>query len=310
MHAPQSILMVLPTYRSEVERDGEGSPSRVVLELVRGGAAQRQYQNNERTLFEYRAISSALTQGARRALRSTPGWGRRAIDNTVFGWIQAVNVNNAASRFSGRRISVGQISGEQIQTLMEQLQQSNEELTLYTSEWAFIFDMNTVRLGGAALVAPKWVKDRPMHYWKRYTYDGHVINCAAYSIAYRTTLHAYKFQNRVLKKAYALMKQMSWGEMVTPDELGRYVDMYPEYRLCILGYVLKSFGATTYDGAYFTIENKKKIIYLIFDLEKHHYAAVEGPLVFVTNKALKWCDTCISYFHPEKGNFILFRMFV
>jgi hypothetical protein len=228
----------------------------------------------------------------------------------VFGWIQATNLTNAASRFSSTRISVGDISGNRVQDIMQQLQESNEELTLFTSEWAFVFDLTTLRQGGASRVTiPWWVKKPSERFWKSHEYQGMELNCAAYSIAYRLVKRGDKYPHLVLKKAYDLMMQMHWSSYVTPHQMRVFVDIYKDYRLCILSPHQDWHEHTTFDGVDFTTANKNKIIYLFHDWNQQHFAGLTGPTVAFSERRvkMKFCDECLTAHFYEKGFFPLIQ---
>lgn len=122
-------------------------------------------------------LASVLRDEALRAVLAwrnhTPyPWRRNEAETRVRGYLQGVNLTNAAAKVSSHPMKLYQLTAGKIDDVMEFLHTSNQEIDMLEIEWSFIFDDRTLLMGGASLVKPpRWAPKRYIETWKSHVTD-------------------------------------------------------------------------------------------------------------------------------------------
>lgn len=195
-----------------------------------------------------------------------------------------------------------------IEELFETMTQSETDLVLYQVEWSFVISPNTFTVGGADdTVAPPWVKHNKKN-WDSLADSKGPISCAAVAIC--RSMNTYRSDptgfRKLLKEARLLQTQMGWTQYVSIDELSKFVELYPTYRLTCLTPAGRHFLDYTFKGAQFSKivvyekgnRTPDNCLYIYYDFDQKHYVSVPAPGSFYRQKLhsrkIKFCHYCIQ----------------
>ena len=163
-------------------------------------------------------------------------------------------------------------------------------------------------MGGASLVKPPhWAPKRYIDTWKAHVHDdGTILNCAAFALTFMQLVRPDKNQKRLYQMTKELMQRMHWSEVITIDELQRYVMHEAKTkRLTVLLPRLNHQIATTFEGPDFVYEPGKadNLVYLVYDITQEHFAACQSPQQLFMNhrchRSMKWCHTCLFAYNSS-----------
>ena len=140
------------------------------------------------------------------------------------------------------------------------------------------------------------------------------INCAAYAL--NTLLNpGHRYQNKpaeqICRDARDLQTRLGWDEMVSLQDLAKFVELYPEYRLSCLFASCNRNAEYTFEGAEFDSsilqENSRtitasgtKVFYIWFEPQSQHYVAIKSPQSMYKelrrSNNIQFCHTCIEMY--------------
>jgi hypothetical protein len=266
------------------------------------------------------AVSIAIRTEIRNMVRSTGVmWNRSQIDERVGGSLYIDNLENGAQTFQTGFILARNINYEVLLRLFSRLIQSNENLTVFAVKWKFNFDPRTFTFGNGNCKLPPWIKKSSYlsQTWQQQKYGGRVLNCAAFSIAYKMNPmgRSKKRIEEVKIKAVDIMKKCGWSEDVTVYQiLSTFPKHYPDYRITIVYLALADQSSRTVEGKDYkyetvgessrlTKECTEKTIYLIYDPEHKHYGLCHTPTgayQFYHPKKM-FCSRCVCFFNEFDG---------
>ena len=218
-----------------VKDSSSGAP--FIVELVPGYTVQDEVVGripNDGELAQL--IVTSLKDEVVKAVRAFTGWNRTKIMDKVKGFLSADN------GFDGKgfstAVSLDALDVKHLLFAFENIQQSNDAVTIHDLEWNFQIDPNTIMAGGKApTVPPTWApRMRYRDTWEDQVYNGKRINCAAFALirlTYRYNSAPNLRIQRTLKKAYLLQKKLGWGDEVNFDELGSIVKLWPTKKLVL-----------------------------------------------------------------------------
>jgi hypothetical protein len=197
---------------------------------------------------------------------------------------------------------------------MEQIQQSNDDLTLTDLEWTFNLRPNTFLAGAGEAMIPSWVKGYlwPLTWKVHFSNEGVAINCAAFAIAFALDRPDRRIGKRqlsvIIEEAQILQQRLKWGQMVTVDALNAFCNLreYQHLRVVVLTRDFRNSRAFVAEGSQFEFDESdtSNIIYLYWDVLSNHYAAIPNDRIQATynrmhnNQRLKFCHKCYTCWSP------------
>lgn len=242
-----------------------------------------------------------LRRAIYQAVRDYNGWSRARIMDNVRGLIMAENVRNGQTHVytTNRRITGNDLDLYVFEQVLQAIQQSNVILGVNDLMWHFIIDPRTLIAGNGNPKKLDWITKEYEDTWQNQVVGAQVINCAAYALAH-AIVQRKKNKNEILMKALEIMNKFQWTVDVTPAQIEDFVKVYKEYRVSIVMNRLAA-GSITYEGVDFnytckpntrqpTLETSKKIIYLVFDMERKHYGGCKTPYKMFKRS---WCHKCV-----------------
>lgn len=118
-----------------------------------------------------------------------------------------------------------------------------------------------------------------------------------------------KSDAQICQDARALQQQLGWDDMVSLQDLQKFVQVYPEYRLSCLFASCNRNSEYTYEGSDFdatvlredtrTITTQEsKVLYLWYEPQSQHYVAIRSPLSMYKElrktNSIKFCHVCVE----------------
>jgi hypothetical protein len=254
-------------------------------------------------------IVATLKEEVIKAVRDFTGWRRDKILDKVKGFLSADN------GFDGKgfstAVSLEALDVKHLLFAFENIQQSNDTVTIHDLEWNYQIDPNTIMSGGKAPdVPPTWANRRwYRETWKNQFHNGKEINCAAYALI---CLNSKKCNRPIpaklaytAKKAYLLQKELGWGSEVSFDELSKIVDLWSDKRVVLLDGCINTVKIH-FTGKDYVPNGAKNILYLIHyqDFKKgvKHYAATKGAVDLRYKKNKAWCHACLIPYQRTTGH--------
>lgn len=283
--------------------ENDGIPHVVYLENV--------YQVGDENLPELnhaRTISASIIDNVLTRIQRYNGWSRQRGLHRVNGFISADNDGGNNSSFE-EVARLGDLNDLAIMEIFKNIAQSNDKIGIYDLSWSFVIDPNCLISGaGGKFPVPGWAGIKQYRKtWDEHSFNGVKINCAAFAITYSiSTKEQLKNINGVCKRALKLQQIMKWGEYVDSDELGKFVERYTKYKLCVLSPPnLKA--VKRHLGNDYIYNGKQNIIYLYYyqnsKYNVRHYAIVDSPLRSLGRPGnLKWCWFCDTSFKVSVGH--------
>jgi len=233
--------------------------------------------------------------------------------DTLRGWVTMHVEGNSTTHTFPTPLRVNEITVDVLRYLIDQGEQSNEELHLLDLE----FEYNAVDLplrAGAATTKPKWW---PKSKWDRLWDTPPGTNCVAYALCHcmkYTSYHKVREGSNVrgfnqgVNDSRGLMDRLNWGENVDLADIGKFVELeeYKDKQVVIISASsLKTAPIHVFTGVDFDPEideengeyapMKKHRLYLYFDATKDHVTSHFNPSI-IANAYLatpvKWCYQC------------------
>lgn len=267
-------------------------------------------------------LSETLYQSVVQAIQRYDGPRRnnRNIDN-VRGLLLLSNTGNNKQE-GVHDATVADIRNQRtISEMIDTIIQSNDAWDPYDMKLEFFYNRNSLT-GGAAPTGrcPKGILPK---FWKTYNdRQGNPIACAAVSIAYYLCYYIHgeqpnsskpKFTVKLLRTAKEIQTEMQWNTFVTVQEVLKFVEKYPQYRLTVFNGEVptNNHATTTAEGADFDFENIhdtddpcKNTIYIHLSGEANHYVPLLKPSRFIHNRKNEhwnFCQLCCHvYFDKSK----------
>lgn len=312
---PNWVIMVRPVYQYEVEEDARG-PTAIRMRVITHGG--RNATDEQRIA----AMANVMRQGIINTIRQVRrDWTPDQVLDNVEGMLSATNIVNGQQMIAGghmlvaRRLGIGAFFGTLLLPcltigLLENIQESNQEIELTDLEWTFIFRPETFLGGAGRAVKPAWVGVH--HYpqtWEVQVFDNKPIPCAAWAIIYTLNtpppLPSRRLMTRMRLQAITLANRLGWGPFVTVANLEKFVRLR-EYKHLRISVVSRDFHSLLYHRAegedfVYDPEDLSNIIYLWLDFEHDHYAAAPAKRLQAMYRAalgdngyFKFCHKCAT----------------
>jgi hypothetical protein len=276
-------------------------------------------------------ISNLARQMVRGVIQNLRRTGFQGSDDdakrTVTGRLEITNLNNQGSTFHpSQPISLSACSYTDFLFLLDMIQQSNNQITVFDVEWRFQLNPGVGYLGGSNPRIPFWLggesnlklaKFKPT--WQTQTYNEQIINCAAFVIAYNLTPSTRRSQpwelERIRHKAYDIQTDLGWGPLVSFQQILYSVNThFKSYRFTILRPAFNSHSEYTLEGpdwkfettpsGKLTSECNNHTFYFVHDnvTGQEHYGGCSPKQMFDKHRAGgKWCHRCVTYFQYRLG---------
>lgn len=250
-------------------------------------------------------LALLMRDQARQAIRGFNPLPIDVIDNTITGYLQGINVDNAGVTISSNPIRVGALTAEFFLEMMARIHQSNQDLTFDAVEWSFHFVPDSLLrgTGGKNLKIPHYATKQFKRTWREHSLrDGTPVGCAAFAINWLMYYDTREYSKNSGKNylavcdAYELQQQLGWGVSVSIAQLGEFLVQHPTYRLTVMTATCLNFADMTWPGLlwrYNPDQPDDKCIYLIYDFEQEHFAS-GNPQNFVSKGGTQYqfCHYC------------------
>lgn len=219
--------------------------------------------------------------------------------NNVTGQLQMYN-DEAQSRSKIEEIPPADITGEAFAGLFDRATAptSNPDLQIGDMKWLYWINPASVRSGSAP--NQKYPNLRGLQYngkklaipQQSPKIDTSKLGCAAIALAIAlekkekaivSTGNSYHKSPIFTRHVYSLQHRLNFPtpKKVTILELSKIVELYPEYRLCIIeSYFTKPF---LYEGKNFDISKAaEKTLHIFYDIKNDHYEPITGIGEFIS----------------------------
>lgn len=239
-----------------------------------------------------------------------PTWTRNEIIRVVRGQLVANNeIDGTTHGFTVALTTLDAITFETLAGVFTQIQQSNADILITDIEWSFIIDINTIRVGAAKIVKqPKWVKKLNF----RVTWQSWGVNCGAFALNYLKNFNQRNYKDctrRAVEDATALQEEMGWDEIIRVHEIGKFVEVYDEYRIVVIEpSILQTPPNNIFTGKKWVPNSKdlSKTLYLVYDGLQKHFGATKTPGQlfndYQNTHTLSWCHSCCFAYRTTQGH--------
>ncbi len=243
-------------------------------------------------------------------------YNQERTERAVLGMLVLSNIDNAGVRTAPGFQYLHLVTGQQLMDIIDSMHQSGSDIWIEGLEFSFHIDPSRMTGGGSVTGVPKTLHcgyANPV-YQKTHTSwsdEQGVINCAAYALNYamnsRSKRYYQKSDERICRDARQLQTQLGWGDRVTLEDLPKFVEAYPSYRLSCLfaaftNNALNTWVGEHFDDSVFEAERfvnsppESKVLYLLLDVASSHYVAIHSPQQLyshVRNTTVLWCHRCV-----------------
>ena len=230
----------------------------------------------------------------------------------IRGFISVQSEDSGAYHMYDIPINLGVVTGEVMQNMLVNIQDSNQDVLLNELIWTFEVILGPMMAGGKARM-PSWWKDRTK--WKALWNVPEDVNCLAMSLCYSIRgldIKGKTYDQRPeqgLKAAKELMKEMKWNKMVTLDAINDFVEnpKYDHYEVIVMTTetFLKANQDLIFKGKRFhpkiqiidgvREETKANRLYLFYDMNQQHMVAlrnVQQTYLNMKGSKIAWCHQC------------------
>ncbi len=260
------------------------------------------------------------------AMRATDAaglrWSREQVQSRVRIILVMTSIEEGSATHGNSFQNIASINAQAMLAQLTKVQQSARGATIATLEFQFNYDPTSIVAGGAGEIEKVVIRGGYTNETYKKTHSSWIhkdimINCAAYAINYAMNSipkrYSRKSDDGICIDALALQKRLGWGDVVTLNDLKRFIQLYPEYRLTCLfaGYrdnKVNTWTGTAFNQATFDLPTRQvnspkqsKVIYIMLDLNQRHYIAIHSPQQFyssIKNGKVNWCHKCtLMYFN-------------
>lgn len=302
----------LPLYESQVST-AHNRPHIVSVRPINNGGI------NASELLTRERIASTLRTRIIDAIRVSTGWSLAETIRRTSGTLTALNLLEQNRGVSRATQTINEITEAAIEEMFVQMTQSADTLLIYQVEWSFVINPRIFLMGGSTQpIIPCWVPKRKTASWKTYSDQFGPISCAAIALCLASDGVDHKSRNysgkngeqRLLSDSRVLQTKMGWETNVGINELEKFVEIYPKFRLTCLMPAERNFLDYTFTGSEFEpVEAKEKFsstkpskyyLYIYLDLDQKHYVYVSAPLAFyrakLNTRSAVFCHQCAKVF--------------
>jgi hypothetical protein len=305
----------LPRYESVVSM-ARNRPHIITVRPIRSGGA------NASELATRTLIATTLREKIIDEVQRSSLWTRGETIRRVEGTLTGVNMMEANRGVSKRINNLRNLTQNLIEEMFEMMVQSADELLIYQIEWAFVINPIIYDTGASGQITiPSWALKNTAC-WRTYSDDLGPISCASIAICLASRqpqryTHLTCGEKKLKSDARELQTEMGWDTHVGINELERFVEKYPNYRLTCLMPAERNFLDYTFTGTDFkpvpnTTEKftgskpSKDYLYIYLDLDQKHYINVPAPQAFFRRKlnsaGIHFCHQCIVYFRNTQDH--------
>jgi len=195
-----------------------------------------------------------------------------------------------------------------IEQIIDALQQSNEDVSIYEIEWSVLLNSRSLVDGGAPLITPpSWVTTHKESWTsQQFRVDGVLrdVNCGAFALA-----RIYHKNDRNAK-AYRLQQTLGWGEYITPAQLGQAMNQpdFAAWRIIIYSTTgARNFSGQMYSGPDYEFDAeypKRNLLYILYCPKLKHYGLGRPGLILASRGIEKFtnadiCPRCAWVFNAK-----------
>ncbi len=308
-------FMQTPTYRRGVAR----IPGSFMYRYIRTGEQNYVSRDPIEGLRALNILASQMRREISRAcapfLFPNQPFNQARAERACLGMLVLSNIDNAGVRTGQGFQYLNTLTGQQLLDIIELMHISGSDIWIEGLEFSFHVDPNRMIGGGSVMGVTRSLLcgyANPV-YQKTHTSwsdEAGVINCAAYALNYalnsRRKRYYQKSDDSICRDARNLQTQLGWGERVTLEDLPKFVEAYPNFRLTCLFTAFKDNSLNTWVGQTFddsvfsaarfiNSPQESKVLYLLLDLSNNHYVAIHSPqqlYCHVHNTTVLWCHRC------------------
>lgn len=305
MSQPETIREPFATYTRYTNYARGERPTSIVVKAISTGG------HIGDDLLATRGIGPCIIEELHYRMMVYNYWNRVFVNQAISGYLSASNYVNGTLKVYKKKInSVSELrDGRIFEEVIEDIQESNLDVTITDLEWTFSIDPASLLVGsGGKVVRPSWApKIKFARTWEEH--EG--VACAAYALVYLTKAEERNYRHcpdRALDDAKELMKEMNWGVTVSATQLEKFVKTYPQYRLSVftphtIGKFVMSWVGEEYDGT------QEKALYLVYSGtigKGGHFAATKSPaeILKAANKKLyiRFCHPCAEAYNSSSNH--------
>ncbi len=175
-----------------------------------------------------------------------------AIHQSIFIIRDRIHPEKSWANNSGRRAPLDTVTREIVYEGIASIDQSDGDINLFDLQFGFSLPPIpslppiTNVWGYGKCKVPPWIGARYKLTWMEQKLNNQSINCGAFAIAYQLVARPSRGQTTI-RKAKELMTTFGWGAGVTILELGKFVQVYTDYRLTVVTTALQYLN-TTFTG--------------------------------------------------------------
>lgn len=184
------------------------------------------------------------------------------------------------------------ITAESVLDQLSKLINSDDEFHISDAEFQFDFGKKALLLGAGQFKKPSW--------WKNCNHSKTFnqledrfgpVNCAAVAITFNLNPSRYNGDRLqlLISTSRKLQNDLSWGDNVSVDQLGKIVDILPDHKLLVFGIGTIPIVVAIGNDYIRPIEQSTarkppKVITLYYDLTSHHYVSIQSPIALLRNQ--------------------------
>ena len=274
---------------------------------------------DEHAVFD--TVASILQREALQIARSYEHNGRMTRNlllATASGYLQMTNINNNAHAHL-EDVMIRDLDIFILQDLFDRAHaESNPDLTVYTVQWEFWVNPNSVRIGAAR--KGKTENGTCTISNQLYEYDQVRAGCAAVCCALfrirkepqyaslSSNLMRKSSHRKIYNIAMEIQTDLNWPTEVHPQQFEQFVQHYSEYRVVLLQPHLKesqqlvgiNYTPSTFDPS--SHHNVcKSTLFIWLDYQQNHYYRVTNVTKFIqqqrNTKWVKFCQICCVIYY-------------
>ena len=286
-----------PSFQSNVESP-QGIPHVINVRAILPG--------NQRNYDELR-IAGLLASHIRDLVRTSAArytrWSSSRINSRINGFLTATNLNNATVHTFDELTHLRDLTGQVILDVMEKLQRSEVDVSIFQLEWRFTINPNSLIAGGNRDVRmPQYCT--PHDYrdtWEHHMFEQHHVGCAAFALNRLLKKYIHVREKKCALDALTLQRILGWEEEITFHQFWDFVEKFPTYKIVVMvAGIDRAFQK--FKGVEFV--DHKNTLYLIYDPIQNHFGATKSPAKFLERNGprMKWCEECDIGYTERKGH--------
>ena len=252
------------------------------------------------------AAHSVLMTTIHQSIYQYNGWNYYTQDMRAIGTLQMRNVIESDRSAHELNIHLRNLTTNQMETTFYRAtRDSNRDLTGNEIEWGFWINPRSLLIGGGRNIK----KVAGLYNLTCENYPD--LSCAAVAIICWLIMNSTLYPPSIKKnlnrsktilfdEARRLQSIMNWQKYTTKSEVLDIVNIYQDYRVVIVNFLTPSSASDSRNGLNYRQDpSNSRIIYLYYDYQNKHFAAIESPQRFIREQTKQryhiWCHDCTSF---------------